>query len=240
MRFENSFEDYVTASQAVTTVEKLKALFERSVSEEGYDNHVFTSVGEHQLTSVKWFKLPDGYADAYIANGWERIDPLLPASRRTIDAFSWADALQDLKLSTVQKRFFDECRTLGVSDGMVFPMRGPGDQCDIISLSCRRKIRLDVSRVPLLRAVVAQTWYRYRDLTGGSFVVTQALRSHLTPREKEVLNWIKAGKTNAEIAEILRVSCKAIEFHVSNILDKFGAPNRISAVVIALQCGVLS
>jgi DNA-binding CsgD family transcriptional regulator len=93
--------------------------------------------------------------------------------------------------------------------------------------------------VPLLRALVAQTWYRYRDLTGGYFVETNAAHIRLTPREKEVLNWIKAGKTNSEIAEILGVSGKAIEFHVSNVLDKFGVPNRLAAVVAALQRGML-
>jgi DNA-binding CsgD family transcriptional regulator len=93
--------------------------------------------------------------------------------------------------------------------------------------------------VPLLRALVAQTWYRYRDLTARHFVQTNAASIQLTPREKEVLNWIKAGKTNADIAEILGVSGKAIEFHVSNVLDKFGAPNRLAAVVTALQRGML-
>jgi DNA-binding CsgD family transcriptional regulator len=239
MRFESSFEDYVTASQTANSVGQLKMAFERFVSEEGYENHVFASLGGHRLASVSWFKLPDGYADAYIANEWERIDPMLPASRRAIGAFSWADVLRDLKLSPVQKRFFDECDALGVSNGMVFPMRGPDGQCDIFSLSCRTKTRLDAARVPLLRALVAQTWYCYRNLTGGHFAKANAVSTRLTPREKEVLNWIKAGKTNPEIAEILGVSSKAIEFHVSNLLNKFGAPNRLAAVVIALGRGML-
>jgi DNA-binding CsgD family transcriptional regulator len=122
---------------------------------------------------------------------------------------------------------------------MVFPMRGPDDQCDIFSLSCRTKTQLDAARVPLLRALVAQTWYRYRDLTGGPVAKANAFSARLTPREREVLNWIKAGKTNPEIAEILGVSSKAIEFHVSNLLNKFGAPNRLAAVVIALARGML-
>jgi DNA-binding CsgD family transcriptional regulator len=239
MRFEHFFEDYVTASQAADSMEQLKEVFERFASDEGYDNHVFASVGERQLTSVCWFRLPDGYADAYIANGWECIDPMLPAARRAVGAFSWADVLIGLKLSSAQKRFFDECHELGVSNGMVFPMRGPDDQCDIISLSCRTKALLDTARVPLLQAVAAQTWYRYKTLTGGQFLNTNAIGIRLTPREREVLKWIKAGKTNIEISEIFGVSSKAIEFHVSNVLNKFGAPNRLAAVVIALERGML-
>jgi DNA-binding CsgD family transcriptional regulator len=239
MRFESSFEDYVTASQTANSVEQLKTIFERFVSEEGFENHVFASLGERRLTNVRWFKLPDGYADAYIANGWERIDPMLPASRQAVGPFSWADVLRDLKLSPVQKRFFDECDALGVCNGMIFPMRAPNDQCDIFSLSCRTKARLDAARVPLLRALVAQTWYCYRNLTGGVFAKANAVSTVLTLREKEVLNWIKAGKTNPEIAEILGLSRKGIEFHVSNLLNKFGAPNRLAAVVIALDRGML-
>jgi DNA-binding CsgD family transcriptional regulator len=55
----------------------------------------------------------------------------------------------------------------------------------------------------------------------------------LTPREAEVLRLIAGGYTNREIAEALVISVKTAGVHVSNILRKLDAPNRLEAAAIA-------
>jgi two-component system, NarL family, response regulator LiaR len=57
----------------------------------------------------------------------------------------------------------------------------------------------------------------------------------LTRREIEVLRYMAAGKTNAEIAVKLTVSHATIKFHISNILRKLGVESRSSAVVLATK-----
>jgi DNA-binding NarL/FixJ family response regulator len=58
-------------------------------------------------------------------------------------------------------------------------------------------------------------------------------RLGLTRRELEVLRLIAAGRTNREIATRLFVGEKTVATHVSNILGKLGASNRVEAVAIA-------
>ncbi len=55
----------------------------------------------------------------------------------------------------------------------------------------------------------------------------------LTPREAEVLNLVARGYTNREIAAVLVISVKTASVHVSHILRKLGAPNRLEAAAIA-------
>jgi DNA-binding CsgD family transcriptional regulator/tetratricopeptide (TPR) repeat protein len=55
----------------------------------------------------------------------------------------------------------------------------------------------------------------------------------LTPREAEVLNLVARGYTNREIAATLVISVKTASVHVSHILRKLGAPNRLEAAAIA-------
>jgi DNA-binding CsgD family transcriptional regulator/Tfp pilus assembly protein PilF len=62
----------------------------------------------------------------------------------------------------------------------------------------------------------------------------RASPSELTPREREVLQLIVAGQSNAEIGEALFISRKTASVHVANIKDKLGAPNRVGIVTIAL------
>jgi DNA-binding CsgD family transcriptional regulator len=55
----------------------------------------------------------------------------------------------------------------------------------------------------------------------------------ITPREAEVLALIARGYTNREIAEALVISVRTAGVHVSSILSKLGASNRLQAAAIA-------
>ena len=57
----------------------------------------------------------------------------------------------------------------------------------------------------------------------------------LTDREHEVLELLAAGRTNREIGEALFISPKTAGVHVSNILGKLGAANRVEAASIAYR-----
>ena len=49
-----------------------------------------------------------------------------------------------------------------------------------------------------------------------------AIYSKLTPKELQIADLIKQGKTTKEIAAIMTSSVRTIEFHRSNIRHKFG------------------
>jgi DNA-binding CsgD family transcriptional regulator/tetratricopeptide (TPR) repeat protein len=63
---------------------------------------------------------------------------------------------------------------------------------------------------------------------------------HLSAREHEVLALIAAGRTNGQIALELFISPKTASVHVTHILDKLGATNRIEAAMIATRAGLLT
>ena len=59
----------------------------------------------------------------------------------------------------------------------------------------------------------------------------------LTPREREVLGHIAAGRSNREIAQVLHVSEKTVKAHVSAVLAKLGVQDRTQAAVLAIRHG---
>ncbi|EFO81813.1 two component LuxR family transcriptional regulator [Oscillochloris trichoides DG-6] len=62
-----------------------------------------------------------------------------------------------------------------------------------------------------------------------------AQRPDLTNREREVLRLLVAGKTNHQIADLLKISPATVRIHVSSILAKLGVNNRTEAAIIAVQ-----
>ena len=67
-----------------------------------------------------------------------------------------------------------------------------------------------------------------------------SLTHHLTNKEREILYWVRYGKTTAEIAFILGNKPPTIKIHTKSIKDKLNASNMCQAVAIALQFGLLT
>ena len=55
----------------------------------------------------------------------------------------------------------------------------------------------------------------------------------LNDREVETLTWVARGKTSAEIAQILGLTKRTIDFHIDNARSKLGAATRTQAVIKA-------
>lgn len=79
-------------------------------------------------------------------------------------------------------------------------------------------------------------------LTGGRMTRVVAAREQvaaLTPRERDVLALVGAGLSNGQIARRLYLVEGTVKAHVSAILTRLGARNRVQAAILAHEAGLL-
>ncbi len=60
---------------------------------------------------------------------------------------------------------------------------------------------------------------------------TSQANGRLNHRESQVLREVESGLTNRKVAEKLGISEKTVKYYMSNIMEKYGVRNRVSAVV---------
>jgi len=61
----------------------------------------------------------------------------------------------------------------------------------------------------------------------------------LTAREVEALTWVARGKSSADIATLMHVSERTVNFHVNNIIRKAGVVTRVQAAIRCVQLGLI-
>jgi len=114
-----------------------------------------------------------------------------------------------------------------------FLLKG-GEPADLLSA-----IRLVAAGEALLAPSVTKRLIEaYMAQPGPAAPMVPSGLDELTPRELEILQEVAQGHTNREIADALYLSPLTVKTHVSRILTKLRARDRVQLVVIAYQAGI--
>nr|WP_275412155.1 response regulator transcription factor [Sphaerisporangium rufum] len=87
----------------------------------------------------------------------------------------------------------------------------------------------------ITRRLVERFARRHDPVAGGHRALAE-----LTPRELEVLRLLATGLNNAELADRLHLSTATVKTHVARILGKLELRDRVQAVVLAYETGLVS
>ena len=140
--------------------------------------------------------------------------------------------------------------------------RNPSVKLVIVSQKADRAyvqaaLRLGASGYVLKQAATTEVQGALHEVLAGRYYVTPSLRkdipdalydptrnpselfgNSLTPRQKEVLQLVAEGKMNKEIAAILKVSVKTIDFHKAAIMEELGLHSTAELTRYAIDHGI--
>jgi LuxR family quorum sensing-dependent transcriptional regulator len=182
-------------------------------------------------------RAPD-YIENYKDKKYLVHDRLITEMRETLTPYSWKDVQERRRLSKLEQRIIDEGRDFNMHDGLIVPIVTLSGSVSVFSpcgpepdLSQRARSALEIigiySQQALKRALVRSQ----RD---------EAAHTPLTPREREIMQWVAVGKSDDEIADILNIGAATVTSHVQNAKKKLDAFRRTYAVVQAIRFGEIS
>ncbi|KQT38071.1 LuxR family transcriptional regulator [Methylophilus sp. Leaf414] len=140
-----------------------------------------------------------------------------------------------------QEIMYKQGERFGLNSGLVFPIHGANGEFGMMNFATNTPIS-KIKKEHISNSIPMLSLFKdYVFELSKSFNNHLNYRSaHLTPREKEVINWCAAGKTSWEVSRILSCSESTINFHLSNIRNKFNVGSTQLAVVKAMRCGLIS
>ncbi|MBI5454100.1 MAG: autoinducer binding domain-containing protein [Deltaproteobacteria bacterium] len=186
------------------------------------------------LVKILNLDYPEEWGVIYISEELYRKDPVIRYNYEFYRTHLWSEAVSlfnGKEQIDLMNRATDFGLTFGLSSGV------NGERCrgSIFSFSARQD-RFEGRHKKILDVLtphVHQALVRALERTPRAGAL-------LSEREKEVLVWMKEGKTNWEISTILRISERTVKFHVQNIERKLNAVNKAHAIAIAFDSGLVS
>lgn len=163
----------------------------------------------------------------YVSRNYITRDPVVARLNLSPAPFRWSETHALAKRNA--RHVLHEAAEFGLTDGLAMAIHGEGT-VGAVSIAAKH-FELSPSQQAGLQLAAYYLHARVASLHNKGAARAPRL---LAPRERECLNWVAAGKTDWEIAQILNISEQTAHGYVQNALSKLGARTRAQAVALAL------
>jgi DNA-binding CsgD family transcriptional regulator len=180
---------------------------------------------------------PEPWKDHYRDARLHRLDPTLLTASRSIAPVDW----RRLKAHGNFRKVFREAHDFGISElGITIPVRGPYGDVGMLSVTRDCEIREWDRLMRHSLGELQSAAVHLHDAAMRSDALSHILRRPmLSSRESEILQWIAAGKSQLDVANILGIAQRTVEVHLSSARDKLGALNTPQAVARGVGLGII-
>jgi LuxR family transcriptional regulator, quorum-sensing system regulator SolR len=183
----------------------------------------------HNNYSVAW-------RDTYARRNFLNTDPTVAHGLNSTLPVVWSD-----ELFANAPQLWDAARSCGLAVGWAQPCLAPGGVRGLLTLARSGEA---LSGTELAAKKERMVWLAHVTHEGMARLLRKTyanagLADPLTERELEVLRWTADGKTALDVAELLNITERTVNYHITRCLKKLQVNNKLSATVRAAMLGLL-
>ncbi|MER9674978.1 LuxR family transcriptional regulator [Mesorhizobium sp. M0208] len=232
-----AFRDFVDALETAHDEVGFKAAADRFAGRLGYRWFAYLGFSEPALKVLSSY--PSSWAQQYVEQRYEDIDPVVGLARTSQRPFQWDRRTMRLP-SASQQRFFAEAARFGIHSGATVPIRGGFGRFAAFTLAGGRDARVEVRPVEMIDTLqLAALYYHAHVYAKLQLGLTRIDDAPLTQRERQCLYWAARGKKMPETAKILGITTRTVVFHIENARSKLSASTVAQAVAEAAHRGLI-
>lgn len=183
--------------------------------------------------------LPSSFQEASMDEDDSRRDPVLQRLRAASLPFAYD---QDTYVRAGAGDLWESQARYGFRTGISMSLHLPGGRQFLFGVDREQPLPADDGELARLMADL-QLLAVHAQETAARVMLPRKLRSddgpRLTPREREVLLWTREGKSAWAIGQILSMSEHTVVFHLRNAMGKLEVSSKHSAVLKAMELGLL-
>ena len=209
----------------------------------GFDLVLYTAApSKHASVETSFLKSnhPPAWRERYDARKFHLVDPVVQHCLGSALPIVWRP---EMFATREQCALYQEASSFGIRSGISLPIHGCNGEFGLISFASDMapggefdaRLAHTMAELALVRDYAFESSLKFIKARSSTDPVP-----HLTRRELEVLRWVMAGKSSWEISRITDCAEATINFHISNIRQKFNVNTRQQALVKAIALGILS
>ncbi|TIQ37263.1 MAG: transcriptional regulator TraR [Mesorhizobium sp.] len=226
-------------------LDKLTDLAAIQGNENGFRDALAALAEQIGFGGYAYLNLQSGYSNAisnyrpewqsvYFERDYLAIDPVVRRARSLKRAFIWNSEENKSRLSKAERSFYAHAAEFGIRSGITIPVKAAYGSLAMFTLASEKPaLKLDREIDPVeAAAAVAQLHARFTFLDAAPSVEENI---HLDPRGATYLNWIAAGKTEGEVADIEGVAYNRVRAKIADTRKRFDVHTIAHLTAVAIR-----
>lgn len=243
--------EVLSSLETLQTEQDFAGKFDDTFSKLGYNKFTYASFDKDALKDTS---LPDALSDMiyltnsspewvqrYVEKDYASSDPIIRDCFVKRLPIQWTDTYRSNSRSRKESEMMSDAWEHGYQRGLTLPIHGPNGEIGVLSLysdlADREFVRVTSSNQ--FEVQVISQYFHNEVQTKLKKEAIVPIPIPLTNREVEILKWTVEGKTAWEIGSILNIAERTVNFHVQNVMEKFGVHNKTQAAAKAVGMGLL-
>lgn len=240
---KNDFGDLIDAVNRSDSIIGLQESVNKISVENGFPMHTYHMISAAGLPKplvTHFSSYPKDWVAHYIEDGLFFRDPVVHRASDAVSPFAWADLLNN-ETPEEARDFLNEANAAGISGGLSIPIRGPQDFA-LFSVCAgeneRESNALIRHSAPYMTILGMAVHERARKLYQPLALDAGGIKD-LSPRQREIMQWIARGKSAWDISRIIGISEARVRHASAFAFEKLGCRDRTHAAIRAVLLGMI-